>query len=471
MKKKFLWMAMGGVLGLIAAQAPDLDAGSWAGQLSAPSFAELAKKVQPAVVNISTTKVIKRRVPQMSPFGGGPQDPFEDFFNKYFEGVPREQRRNSLGSGFIINKDGHILTNNHVVEGADEVLVTLADGRKFKAAVAGTDPQSDLAVLKIKAGGDVPFLALGDSDKAEPGEWVMAIGNPFGFSHTVTVGVISAKGRLVEGENSYGKFLQTDASINPGNSGGPLFNGQGEVIGINSMIYGMGTGIGFAIPINLAKQMVPQLIAKGSVTRGWLGVAIQRVTPELAKSFKLDNEKGALIADVYPGSPADKGGLKRGDIVTQFGDKPIEEPYDLTLFVAQTPVGKPSELTVLRAGKEMKLTVSVAKREEEKVSARAPGAPSEEAKSDALGLVVRSLRLDEQRESGLTEGVVIQRVEPESSAEMSDVREGDLLLEINGKPIKTVEDYQQAGATLKKGEVARLLLRRGTATIHVAFTI
>ena len=487
MKKNILFVLVGVVLGVVLSRASDLTAGSVfsgsntqpisalpAGPSAFPSFAELAKKVQPAVVNVSTTKVIKRQ--QVAPFRQfGQQDPFEDFFNKFFEGGPREQHQNSLGSGFVINKEGYILTNNHVVAQADEIMVTLVDGRKFKSTVVGTDPQSDLAVIKIKAPGDVPFVPLGDSDKVEPGEWAMAIGNPFGFSHTVTVGVISAKGRLVEG-GSFGKFLQTDASINPGNSGGPLFNTSGEVIGINSMIYGMGTGIGFAIPINLAKELLPQLIAKGSVTRGWLGVAVQKVTPDLAKSFNLENEEGALIADVYPGSPADKAGLKRGDIVSLYNDKKIAEPFDLTAYVGQTAVGKSAQLKVIRAGKAMTLAVTVGKREEEKLAAKGGKGKSEEedqGASDLLGLLVRNLRLDEQKDLGLSEsgGVVIQRVDPNSPAEQSDVHEGDVLLEINGEADKDVGTHQLLTQKLKKGSIVRLLLHRESATIYVAFTL
>jgi len=329
------------------------------------SFAELAKRVRPAVVNISTTKKIKRtpfRIPR-SPFGG--MDPFEEFRRFFEDSAPKEETRHSLGSGFIINKNGDILTNNHVVGDADEIIVKLADGRKFKATVVGRDERTDLAVIKIKTKKDLPHVPLGDSDAAQTGDWVMAVGNPFGFEHTVTVGVISAKGRVIgDARAPMAKFIQTDASINPGNSGGPLFNLNGEVIGINTMIYGVGTGIGFAIPTNLAKALVPQLIAKGSVTRGWLGVQIQRLTPELAESYGLKKETGALIGSVFPGSPAEAGGLKRGDIVMTYGKKNVEEPFDLSEFVSQTEVGKKVKLKVLRKGKkDVVLTIKIGKRE------------------------------------------------------------------------------------------------------------
>lgn len=435
------------------------------------SFADLAKKVQPAVVNIATTKIVRRR---FSPFPRfGPNDPFDDFFDRFFDGAPREQKQNSLGSGFIINKEGYILTNNHVVERADEVVVHLADGRQLKAETIGTDPESDLAVIKIKTPEDLPFVPLGDSDAVEPGEWAMAIGNPFGFEHTVTVGVVSAKGRIVGGSHApYARFIQTDASINPGNSGGPLFNSKGEVIGINTMIYGMGTGIGFAIPVNLAKELVPQLISKGSVTRGWLGVTIQAITPELAKSFGMEPDaNGVIVSDIFPDSPAAKSELKRGDVIIEYNGKPVDETFDLTLMVARTGVGKTAKLKVLRNGEETVVKVKIGKRDPEIAGGKEP--TERDIEGDIVGLVVRNLRLDEQREFGLSDrgGVMVQRVEPSSAAESANVREGDILLELNGKQIRNTDDYQKATQSLKKGDIARLLLRRGSATIYVAFTL
>ena len=448
-------------------QNPSLQQAAWA-DVQAPSFVELAKRVQPAVVNVSTTKEVRRGAQRMP--HSDPNDPFNDSFNKFFEGGPQEQRQTSLGSGFIINKQGYILTNNHVVEQADEIIVQLKDGRKFKADVAGTDPQTDLAIIKIKAGEDLPYVILGDSDVVEPGEWVMAIGNPFGFEHTVTVGVVSAKGRAIAG-GPYAKFIQTDASINPGNSGGPLFNTRGEVIGINTMIYGMGTGIGFAIPINIAKELTPQLISKGSVTRGWLGVTMQRITPELAKSFNLpETQGGALIADVYPGSPAVEAGLKTGDIVTEFDGEAVKEPYDLSLIVGRTKVGKKVDVTVLREGKEQKLSVKIGQREEEPTKKETETEPG---KTDLLGLAVRDLRVEESKEASIRagEGVVIEQVGSGSAAESADVHAGDILLEVNGTRLKGVEDYQKSREDLKKGSVVRLLIKRESATVYVAFRI
>jgi len=273
-------------------------------RIQAPNFADLAEHLKPAVVNISTTQVVKGqrraapRFPFPSPFGE--RDPFEEFFERFFggEGPQREMRRRSLGSGFIVNKDGYIVTNNHVVENASDIKVSLSDKEEFDAKVVGRDPKTDVALIKIDAKKDLPATSLGDSGKLRVGEWVVAIGNPFGLGNTVTVGIVSAKGRII-GAGPYDDFIQTDASINPGNSGGPLFNLHGEVVGINTAIVASGQGIGFAIPINVAKDLLIQLREKGKVTRGWLGVQVQRVTPELAKSFGLDRERGALVADEY----------------------------------------------------------------------------------------------------------------------------------------------------------------------------
>lgn len=435
------------------------------------SFADLAEKVQPAVVNINTSKVVKRG--EMTPFPHfGPRDQFDEFFEKFFEGMPKEQTQRSLGSGFIINKEGDILTNYHVVSRADDIEVKLSDGRKFRGKVIGKDEKADIALLKIAKAGDLPYVTLGDSNALRPGDWVMAIGNPFGLEHTVTVGVVSALGRVLGG-GTYAKYIQTDASINPGNSGGPLFNLKGEVVGINTMIYAAGQGIGFAIPIALAKDMLPQLATKGMVTRGWLGVAIQDITPELAKSFNLTEEKGALIAEVYPDSPAAKAGIQRGDVVTEFNGKKVEDPASLAMAVGSVQPGTETDVKVLRGGKETTLKVKLGKQEGEKTGEAAgetkEGAPS---KADAMGLVVRPISPEDASRLDIPagyKGVVVSRVEPGSSAEGADIHSGDIILEVNNAKVTSVDEYVGALKNIKKDDIIRLLVKRGRASIYVAF--
>lgn len=436
------------------------------------SFADLAQKVQSAVVNISTSK--KMRGPRMMmPFPHmGPGDPFDQFFEKFFEGMPKEQTQRSLGSGFVIDKNGTILTNNHVVSQADEIEVQLSDGKKYKGKVVGVDEKTDIAVIRIKADKELPYVELGSSKEMRPGDWVMAIGNPFGLEHTVTIGVVSAVGRAIGG-GPYAKFIQTDASINPGNSGGPLFNLKGEVIGINTMIYAAGQGIGFAIPIDLAKSLVPQLVEKGVVSRGWMGIAIQEVTPELAKSFGLrDDEKGALIAEVYEGSPAANGGLQRGDVVVEYNGKKIEEPYDLSLEVGETEPGKDIKVTILRGGKRQELSIKVGKQEGKETSSPAVSGKLEPGKADVLGLVVRFVS-GGQREGARSgsRGVAVARVEPDSAAEAAGIEMDDIIIEINGAKTDTVGEYEAATKNLKKGDLVRILVVRGNANIYLAFKL
>lgn len=440
------------------------------------SFNELVESVSSAVVNISTTKNVK--VQPFNPFGdfgrrrGGPGDPFDDFFEKFFEGAP-QQRRNqqSLGSGFIFDANGHILTNNHVVANADEITVTLSDERKFKAKVIGRDEETDIAVIKIEVPKDLPFEDLGDSDSLKIGDWVIAIGNPFGLSQTVTAGIVSAKGRLI-GAGPYDNFIQTDASINPGNSGGPLFNMKGNVVGINTAIYAGGQGLGFAIPVNMAKKLVPQLIKHGKVLdRGWLGVMIQPITPELAKSFGLsEDQKGALIGDVVSESPAAKAGIKRGDVIIKFDGNVITKSQELPGRVAVLQPGQNVVLTVLRDGKETNITVVLGKREGNVASSTLEG---DSGVVDKLGLVVRKLTASEAHELKMDpeKGVYVERVEPGSSAENADVRAGDVLYEINGTAVNSLAEYKAAVEKLEKGKIVRLLIRRDRGTVYLAFTL
>lgn len=435
-------------------------------------FVELSKRVKPGVVNISTKKVVKgggRVFRQFTP-PSRERDPFrdffgEDFFNRFFGDMPqRDFVQRSLGSGFIIDKEGYIITNNHVIEGASEIHVRLSTEKEYDAEVIGRDPKTDIALIKIKAWNDLPVVELGDSDKLEIGEWVMAIGNPFGLSHTVTVGIVSAKGRVI-GSGPYDDFIQTDASINPGNSGGPLFNLNGEVVGISTAIVASGQGIGFAIPINEAKEILPQLKKKGKVTRGGIGVYVQKMTPELAKSFGLEKSRGALVADVIPGGAAEAGGIQRGDVIVKFDGKEIDEMNELPRLVASTPLGKEVEVEVLREGKPLKLKLKVGELKEE------AAAPKEEKAKIEMGMSVQEITPEIARQLQLKEpgGVVVTQVEAGSAAEEAGVQRGDVIREMNGQPIRKLSDYQGAVDKVKKDQVVRLLIKRGERSLYLAF--
>lgn len=433
---------------------------------SLPDLKSVVKRGKPCVINISTKKMITQRLPQFrSPFRG--RDPFfDDFFERFFD-TPRQREQKSLGSGFIINEDGHALTNRHVIAGADEINIVTSKGKKYEAKLVGEDDKTDIAVLKVKAG-KLPFCPLGDSEKLEVGEWVLAMGNPFGLESTVTAGIVSAKGRVI-GAGPYDDFIQTDASINPGNSGGPLFDLSGRVVGINTAIVASGQGIGFAIPINLAKDLVPQLITSGKVTRGWLGVGIQDMTDELAKSFGFDEPRGGLVANVFPGSPAEKGGIKSGDIIVEYNGKRIKESHELPAEVARTKIGARVPITVIRDGERIELTVKIVKREDDVTAQAGPS----EAGQEGLGIGVRNIPPEEKREMGLMPGqggVYITRVEPDSPATRSDIRPGDVLISINGKKVNTASEYAKIAKRIKKGQVVRFFVRRGDATIFFAFT-
>jgi serine protease Do len=472
-KKLMLWssvvivlVALGLLLYPVAQRAvPAADAPVKPFPQAPASFTELVERVKHGVVNVSSTKVVKRR--QMpSPFG--PQGPFrdffgDDFFERFFGQMPRERKQHSLGSGFIIDPaKGFILTNNHVVANADEINVRLDNGKDYEGEVVGRDPKTDLALIRTKKRMDTTASApLGDSDKVQVGEWVMAIGNPFGLERTVTVGIISAKGRVI-GAGPYDDFLQTDAAINPGNSGGPLFNMKGEVVGINTAIVASGQGIGFAIPINLAREILPQL-EKGKVIRGWLGVSIQDVTPELAKSFNLKDTKGALVADVVKDAPAQKAGIERGDIVVSFDGKAITSAHELSRTVAGTAPNTKAKVEVIRSGKRQTLTVQVG---------TMPGEAEEETKvvASELGLSVQTLtpELADQFEWPREEkGVLITGVEPGSAAEDGGLRRGDLIKEMDHKAVQTVDEYRRQLQKAKQGEAILFLIKRGNQTFFV----
>lgn len=443
------------------------------------SFNELITRVTPAVVNISTTKKIKVR--PFNPFGGpgvpyGPRDPFDDFFEKFFEGAPETgTKQHSLGSGFIFNEDGHILTNNHVVANADEIVVRLSDEHMFKARIVGRDDETDLAVIKIDSDKPLPYVELGDSDKLKIGDWVVAIGNPFALSHTVTAGIVSAKGRVI-GAGPYDSFIQTDASINPGNSGGPLFDMNGQVVGINTAIYATGQGLGFAIPIDMAKKLVPELVKHGRVMdRGWLGVMIQGITPELAKSFGLPEDQiGALVGDVVRGSPAEKAGLKRGDVIVRFGGKEIKQSTQLPGIVATTPPDEAIKVDILRGGKEQTVEVVLGKRDQVAQQGKMGGSEGgESGNMDKLGLMVKGITESDAYRLGVSpgKGIVVEHVERGSTADDADIRPGDIIYEVNGIDIKGVKEYQDIVGKLNKGEVVRFLINRKGGTIYIAFVL
>lgn len=429
------------------------------------SFADLVDKVQPAVVNISTTTTV--RVPG-NPFqhffGQNPHDPFSDFFENFFGDIPdRELKQRSLGTGFIIDRSGLIITNSHVVERADEIEVRLSDSREFKASVIGRDAKTDLALIKISSPFEkLPTLLLGDSDNIRVGDWVLAIGNPFGLEHTVTKGIISATGRVI-GSGPYDNFLQTDAPINPGNSGGPLINLRGEVIGINTAIVPGGQGLGFAIPSNMAKKITSQLEKKGQVTRGWLGVRMQKVTPELASSFGRQNAHGALVTDVVPQSPAARAGIKSGDIIVNFAGRNIQEISDLSRLVAEAPIDKDVVIKLFREGKEISLSVRMEELTEEKISRRGTPPP------DDLGMELAPLDANWRRKLGVRDltGLVVVRVASGGPAAAAGIENGDIIKEVNRRPVKTPDEFHAALSHRARGQSLLLVLKRSGGAVYL----
>lgn len=436
-------------------------------------FVEIAKRQNPAVVNISTKTKRRSRPPRSprNPRSPGGQDPFQDFYDKFFGDRDRKPR-SGMGSGFVIDKEGYILTNNHVIDGADEIIVLIQDGnngeKEYDAKLVGADSKTDIALIKLvlKDGSkkSFPTLSLGNSDNLEVGEWVVAIGNPFGLSHTVTVGVVSAKERNI-GSGPYDEFIQTDASINPGNSGGPLMNIKGEVIGINTAIIsgntGGNVGIGFAIPINIAKGILKDLKEKGTVTRGWLGVMIQKITPDLAESFNLDRTEGALVGDVIPNSPAERAGIKRGDVIVRFDRHEVKTMESLPKIVGSTTPGKAVKVEVIREGKKkvLDVTIAILKDEEIKVAALDPlGIQVQDITPD----IAQSLNLDD------VEGVLVSDVTPGEAGGESGLKRGDIISEVNRNKVKNTSDYNRIAGKLKRGDTALMLVKRGGTTIYIA---
>ena len=427
------------------------------------SFADLAKNLGPSVVNIRVTKMEKVSGPGLPM----PEGPYGELFKHFFQDQPQQPRSfrtQGAGSGFIINKEGYILTNNHVVEGAQEVTVTLADKQEYKARVVGLDPKTDLAVLKVDPREPLSAVILGNSDQLQVGEWVLAIGNPFGLSNTVTSGIVSAKGRVI-GAGPYDDFIQTDAAINPGNSGGPLFNLKGEVVGINTAIIPQGQGIGFAVPIDVARPLIPQLVSKGEVTRGYLGVTIQSLTPQLTKSLNLGSTKGALVGDVNGGSPAEKAGIRRGNVIVGLNQEKVDTPHDLALLVANTQVGQEVTVKVLRDGAPKLVPVKIEKMGSEKARTEEP-TPLTQGKW-GLGLQDRPSGEAGQKAD---RGVMVANVQPGSPADRAGVHQGDLLLEVNRKPVNSAGEAKEMISRAKDKDSLTLLLKRDQGTFFAALT-
>jgi serine protease Do len=469
--------------------------------IALPSWAPMVKKVMPTVVNVAITQEVKSGDPSEgdqgdgpggeqeqpspgpgsgggnqfgpgnpfggggggNPFGGG--DPFEQF-RHFFGQMPHNYKEHGIGSGVIVSPDGYILTNNHVAGNADQIQVTLMDKREFTAKVIGKDPKTDLALIKINTTQPLPYAALGESRDAQVGDWVIAIGSPFNFNLTVTSGIISAKGRALGG--NYDDFIQTDASINPGNSGGPLFDTTGKVIGINTAIYsstGSNAGIGFAIPIDLAKDVMEQLKEHGKVVRGWLGVEIQVVTPELAKSFGLSNPNGALVAGVDANGPAGKAGIQRGDIIVKFNGNIVHDEHELPEMVAQTPLGQSVPVEVIRDGKRVTLSAIIQQLKDAQI-ASAEGA-TEPGRN--WGLTVEDLTPEIAQQIGIqnTKGVVVRNVKPDSPASDAGLQPGDVILEVDNTKVTSADEFAMAAKSVQKSKKsARLLVQRQNSTIY-----
>ncbi len=451
-----------------------------AGRGNLPDFVPLVQENSPAVVNISTTRTVARgdreghqfRIPDM------PEDgPLGDLLRRFFgEGgeMPESFETPSLGSGFIITEDGYVVTNHHVVHQADEIVVRLSDRRTFAAEVVGSDPKSDVALLKIEADG-LPTLKLGDSDALQVGEWVLAIGSPFGFDHSVTAGIVSAKGRALPSEN-YVPFIQTDVAINPGNSGGPLFNMDGEVVGINSQIYsrtGGFMGLSFAIPIEMAMEVVEQIRTKGYVSRGWLGVLIQEVTRDLADSFGMTRPTGALVARVLPDSPAEAAGLQVGDVILTFNGMDVPRSSALPPLVGRTRVGAPAEVEVLRGGERVTLEVTIAELPpDDELASRAPSEPP--ARPDTaslLGMELEPVPQEIRDALNLDEGGVVVAQVSEGPAREARIQRGDVLVMINNQRIESPQHFSELVDALPRGVRVPVLVQRGQGPVFLALRL
>lgn len=436
-----------------------------------PDFTDLVEKQGPAVVNVSITQTVSQEdvFPQIP--GIPEDDPFYDFFRRFRPppgSMPREFEAKAQGSGFIVSADGYILTNAHVVDDADEVTVRLTDKREFKAKVIGADRRTDVALIKINATG-LPKVVIGNPAQLKVGEWVAAIGSPFGFENSVTAGIVSAKGRSLPQEN-YVPFIQTDAAINPGNSGGPLFNLRGEVVGINSQIYsrtGGYMGVAFAIPIDVAMSVADQIRLHGKVSRGWLGVMIQDVTKELAESFGMKKAEGALIAGVEKGGPADKAGLEPSDVVLKFDGKPVGNASELPLLVGSTKPGKTVAVQVWRKGALKNLNLAVTEAPTDKMPSQRPGKAGNA--TARLGLSLRELPESQKKELQISGGVLVENVQ--GAAARAGIRRGDVIMSLLNKDVKNAEQFEQALSGYKAGQSVALLVRRGDRALFIPITV
>ncbi|HUK40329.1 MAG TPA: DegQ family serine endoprotease [Candidatus Acidoferrales bacterium] len=429
-----------------------------------PDFATLAEKLGPVVVNISATQTVKE-----TPFER--EDPLAEFWRRLFgDRNPSSDWQQVLGSGFIIDDDGTILTNNHVIEDAQKIVVTLCDNdQQFVAQVIGRDERTDLAVIKINVNRKLPVAPLGDSDQLKVGDWIAAMGSPFGLRNTITAGIVSAKNRQL-GAKPYDDFIQTDASINPGNSGGPLVNMQGEVVGINTVIFsrrGANIGIGFAIPINMAKELLPELRTKGRVTRGWLGVATQKITPDIAEALGMEGTGGALVVYVVPGSSAERAGIRVRDVIIEYAGKPVKDPNDLSLLVARSPVETHVSIHVLRNHKKVSLQVMITELKDEE------GLSTALEKEKQFGLTVQNVTPEISQNLGLQrgQGVIIIAVERGSPADSAGFRRGDVVLQIDDEAVHDLSDYRRAITGLKKAESSLFLVQRGDSVSFLALKV
>lgn len=433
------------------------------------SFSDIAEEARPAVVNIRTTKNIRGGGRVFNHFFGQPfggDDMLRQFMAPFMEQQPKSYEQNSLGSGFIVSSEGYIVTNNHVVEGADSISVKMYDNKEYDAKVVGRDPKTDLALIKIDVKG-FAYLKLGNSSDLKVGTWVVAIGSPFGLEQTVTAGIVSAKGRIL-GSGPYDDFIQTDASINPGNSGGPLLNLEGEVIGINTAIIQSGQGIGFAIPSDLARGIVEQLKSSGEVTRGWLGVGIQDITPDLAEYYGFKGHDGVLVGTVYKDHPAYKAGIKPGDIIIKVGDEPVKSSRELSASIAGHAVGKKVDITFIREGQMKTVKVTLTKRDDTEENQLALSQSQEGF--DEFGMSLSMLNGDNGSKFGYdsrVKGLVVTDLEPDSKAAQSGVRVGDLLVEVNHRPVEDINQYKGLLQQIQKGASVQLLFIRGNSSFIV----